>query len=96
MGISLELDEVADGLVLHCEGAVNKVTAIRLLKAIGRLLAIPIPYLCLDLRDLRFADRSLLHVLEAASAVAALERTRLEMIVGPIASEIIESGKGER
>ena len=88
--IAFDLVELPDGVLVRCEGTLNDATSVRLLQAIGRLLAIPVPYLCLDLRDLDSADETLVYVLEASSAVAAIEGVRLEMIPGPAVLAVIQ------
>ena len=69
--------------VIRCMGELDISTEDAIFGAITDALARPVFYLCLDFRDLRFCDSTLLRVLDVARAEGRNRDIEVRVLEGP-------------
>jgi anti-anti-sigma factor len=89
--LTIETIDIAGGVVLRCEGELDFSNEAELKEALETLLDRRLPYVCLDLRDLDFADTTVLRVLESVEKSAQERDVSLEMIPGPAVQRLLDA-----
>jgi anti-anti-sigma factor len=87
---SIETIELADGVVLKCRGELDFSNYSNLVEALESLLDRRFTYVCLDLRELEFADSTPLRVLEDIFEPARERDVSLEMLPGPAVQRLLD------
>jgi anti-anti-sigma factor len=88
--LTIETIELADGVVLKCRGELDFSNHSDLVEAFESLLDRRPTYVCLDLRDLEFADSTLLSVLEAVVEPGRRRDVSLSMLPSPAVQHLLD------
>jgi anti-anti-sigma factor len=87
---TIETIEEPDGVVVRCRGELDFSNHSNLVEALESLLERRLTYICLDLRDLEFADSTVLRVLESIVGPRREQDVFLELLPGPAVQRVLE------
>jgi anti-anti-sigma factor len=85
-----ETIELGGSAVLRCRGDLDFSNELALMEALHDLLDRRLTYVCLDLRDLDFADTTIVRVVEAVENSVRRRDIRLTMLPGPAVKRVMD------
>jgi anti-anti-sigma factor len=87
---AIEKIELGGSAVLKCRGELDFSNEAALMEALHDLLDRRLTYVCLDLRDLDFADTTVVRVVEAIENSVRRRDIRLTMLFGPAVEHVMD------